>query len=158
MNRMRPHANLRWFIALAALACATSPAGAQTTGGNAGNGSQASARLQGGGQPAGQANHVGFQRHIQLTPEQQLAEADDALRYAAQSSQVVGRRLQQARQQRDVVKALCLNDRLSKSTSRGARSRSESHRSLRRQVAMTPSSRTTSTRSSRFYGSASSSS
>ncbi|HEY2516316.1 MAG TPA: hypothetical protein VGI39_35840, partial [Polyangiaceae bacterium] len=48
-----------------------------------------------------------------MTPEQQLAEVEGHLKYMSQASQIVGRRLQQARQQRDVVKMLCLNDKLS---------------------------------------------
>jgi hypothetical protein len=48
-----------------------------------------------------------------LTPEQQAAEAESIVSFASNSSQTVARRLQAARQQHDVVKVLCLNDKLS---------------------------------------------
>src|ERR1700722_17335586 len=102
-TRMRLRSRLNWFVALAVLGYAASPAGAQPASGSNGTGG-------GGGTAGGQ---VGFQQKVNLTPEQQVGESDNVLSYVGQASQVVGRRLQQARQQHDVVKVLCLNDKLS---------------------------------------------
>jgi hypothetical protein len=63
------------------------------------------------GSPVG--GQVGFKGRVALTPEQQTAEAENIVVFVANASQTVGRRLQAARQQRDVVKVLCLNDKLS---------------------------------------------
>jgi hypothetical protein len=61
--------------------------------------------------PAG--GQVGFRGRVNLTPEQQAAEADSIVSYASNASQTIGRRLAAARLQHDVVKVLCLNDKLS---------------------------------------------
>ncbi len=102
---MRLRSRLKWFVALAVLGYAASPAGAQTAppGGNSGG--------AGTGNPA--AGQVGFQARVTLTPEQQAAEAENIIAFTANASQTVSRRLQAARTQHDVVKVLCLNDKLS---------------------------------------------
>jgi hypothetical protein len=56
---------------------------------------------------------VGFQRPAQLTPQQELGAADVAIARMEQSSTTVSKLLEQARAARDVVKTLCLNDKLS---------------------------------------------
>jgi hypothetical protein len=100
---MRLRSRLKWFIAFAVLGYASSPADAQTAHPSTGS----------VGVSGGVDAQVGFQRKVNLTPEQQLAEVEGHITFIGQSSQVVGRRLQLARQQRDVVKMLCLNDKLS---------------------------------------------
>ena len=55
---------------------------------------------------------VGMQRQVQLSPKDQLAQADAILARIGMSSASVRRMLEQARSQRDVVKTLCLNDKL----------------------------------------------
>jgi hypothetical protein len=56
---------------------------------------------------------VGFQHPAQLTPQAELAAADAAIARMEQSSTTVSKMLEQARAARDVVKTLCLNDKLS---------------------------------------------
>lgn len=56
---------------------------------------------------------VGFQKRQQLTPEQQVVEADSQISRMEQSATTVRKQLEQARAARDVVKTLCLNDKLS---------------------------------------------
>jgi hypothetical protein len=81
--------------AMAAVAlCATAPAVAQ------GNG------------PAPKAQ-VGFERRPQLSPQEELAEADSILTRMDQAAAAVRRQLDRARQGRDVIKSLCLSDKLS---------------------------------------------
>ena len=103
---MQLRSRLKWFVALAVLGYAASPADAQTTPPGALNGADV-------GQDRGQAGQVGFRGRVALTPEQQAAEAENIVAFAANASRTVGRRLQAARQQHDVVKVLCLNDKLS---------------------------------------------
>jgi hypothetical protein len=67
-----------------------------------------------GGAAGGSADaQVGFQRKQQLTPQEELAQADAALTRMDQASGTVRRQLERARTARDVVKSLCLNDKLS---------------------------------------------
>lgn len=56
---------------------------------------------------------VGFQRKQQLSPQDELTQADSILTRMDQASGTVRRQLERARTQRDVVKSLCLNDKLS---------------------------------------------
>jgi Spy/CpxP family protein refolding chaperone len=56
---------------------------------------------------------VGFQRPAQLSPQQELAAADTGIARMEQGSTTVSKMLEQARTARDVVKTLCLNDKLS---------------------------------------------
>jgi hypothetical protein len=81
--------------AIAAVAvCAAAPAIAQGTG------------------PAPKAQ-VGFERRPQLSPQEELAEADAILTRMDQAAAAVRRQLDRARQGRDVIKSLCLSDKLS---------------------------------------------
>jgi hypothetical protein len=93
----------RGAVAVAVLAfAAVSPAGAQTPQPTAGGGASGTADAQ-----------VGFQRKAQLTPQEQLLEADRILTRMEQAAAAIRRQLEEARKQRDVVKTLCLNDKLS---------------------------------------------
>ena len=56
---------------------------------------------------------VGFQRKTSLTPQEQLAESDKHLTRMEGAGAGVRKMLEEARKQRDVVKTLCLNDKLS---------------------------------------------
>jgi hypothetical protein len=56
---------------------------------------------------------VGFERKTQLTPEEQLTQSDGHLTRMRQAGESIRRQLEKAREERDVVKALCLNDKLS---------------------------------------------
>jgi hypothetical protein len=55
---------------------------------------------------------AGAQRDVALTPDQMLAEAEKNLPEMERAATVVRRQLEQAREARDVVKVLCLNDKL----------------------------------------------
>jgi hypothetical protein len=68
---------------------------------------------------------VGFQRRVQLSPRDELVEANAAIARMDQAGGTVRRQLEQARAARDVVKTLCLNDKLSQIdvTTRSARDR-----------------------------------
>jgi hypothetical protein len=89
---MRLSSKLKWIGAVAAFAALTVPALAQTD--NAGG-------------------QVAFQKQQQLTPQQQIVEADSQIARMEQASGNVRRQLEAARAARDVVKTLCLNDKLS---------------------------------------------
>ncbi len=95
---MRVHSTVKWLVVLAVLGYAPLSADAQS-GSNGGG-------FQGQGT-------VGFTAPVSMTPQQELAQAEATVNYISTSSQTVGNRLQQARQQKDVVKMLCLNDKLS---------------------------------------------
>jgi hypothetical protein len=69
------------------------------------------ALAQSGG--TGPAPQVGFERKVQLTPQEELAQADAILSHMDSTSLAVRRLLDSARQARDVVKSLCLSDKLS---------------------------------------------
>jgi hypothetical protein len=70
----------------------------------------ADAQTAGASAPPPVANTTALQR--QLTPEQQLAQADAIIARMGVSSGAIRRMLETARAQRDVVKMLCLNDKL----------------------------------------------
>jgi hypothetical protein len=55
---------------------------------------------------------AGVTRQVNLSPAEQLTQADAALTQMDASRTVVRRQLETARAQRDVVKVLCLNDKL----------------------------------------------
>src|SRR6185295_15639612 len=61
---------------------------------------------------AGVDTSVGMQRQVNLTPQEQLAQADAFVAQMGITGSGVRRMLEQARAQRDVVKTLCLNDKL----------------------------------------------
>jgi hypothetical protein len=68
---------------------------------------------QPGAAPAPADVEVGAQRDVQLTPLQMVAEAEKYLPEMDKAAAGVKRSLQEARAQRDVVKVLCLTDKLS---------------------------------------------
>lgn len=70
---------------------------------------------------------VGMKRDVKLTPEEQLKQADSVLGRMDAAANQVRKQLEQARAQRDVVKTLCLNDKLTQIdvASRSARDRRE---------------------------------
>ena len=102
---MRLRQNLKWVITAALLAYAASPAGAQP----AGTPAPGAAATPAGGTDA----QVGFQRKTQLNPQEQLVEGDRSIQRMEQAASSVRKQLQAAREARDVVKTLCLNDKLS---------------------------------------------
>jgi hypothetical protein len=116
---MRLRSRLKWFVTFAVLAYAASPAGAQTA--------------QTPPSSPGVDAHVGFQARVNVTPEQQLAEGSATMTFISQASQTVGRRLATARKEKDVVKMLCLNDKLSQIDVAG-RSAGDRFRSLQAAV------------------------
>jgi hypothetical protein len=61
---------------------------------------------------AGEAQ-VGFERRPQLSPQEELAQAETVLARVDAAAGTVRRQLEAARAARDVVKTLCLNDKLS---------------------------------------------
>ena len=92
---MRTH-RFGWAISVCALLSAVyGVADAQTTKNN----------------PAADTS-VGMQRQVNLTPQEQLAQADAFVARMGVTGASVRRMLEQARSQRDVVKTLCLNDKL----------------------------------------------
>ncbi len=95
---MRIHATLRWTAVTAFVLAAAGPATAQSAGGTATGAADA---------------QVGFQRTQKLAPADELAQADAIIAHMDQSSNTVRRQLESARAARDVVKTLCLNDKLS---------------------------------------------
>jgi len=101
---MRLTSRLTWFVAIAVLGYAASPADAQTA--------PAPPPPSGGTGGAGFDTQVGFQQRVNISPEDQVATFNAHLAYAAQARDTVQKQLQAARQQRDVVKILCLNDKL----------------------------------------------
>jgi len=69
----------------------------------------------GGGAGAGSAGspQIGFERRPSLSPQEELTQAEAILSRMTQAAATVRRQLDAARQARDVVKSLCLNDKLS---------------------------------------------
>ena len=98
---------MKWLGAAALVGTLASPATAQTSGSGA-SPSPAAAPASGGADA-----QVGFQRKTQLSPQEELAEADKHLARMDQAGRAVRKQLETARAQRDVVKALCLDDKLS---------------------------------------------
>lgn len=78
-------------------------------------GAAGSATAEGGTPGAGGTadGQVAFQRKQALSPQEELSQADAALTRMDQASATVRRQLERARSARDVVKSLCLNDKLS---------------------------------------------
>lgn len=56
---------------------------------------------------------VGFERRVQLSPQEEATQSDAIISRMDQASTGVRRQLDKARQARDVVKSLCLSDKLS---------------------------------------------
>jgi hypothetical protein len=93
---MRAAASVRWVAVTALVLGVTGSATAQS--GNA--------------SATGDAQ-VGFDRRVQLSTKDELVQADTILTRLDQASGAVRRQLERARTARDVVKSLCLNDKLS---------------------------------------------
>jgi|GEM_PF-490647 len=121
---MRVRSSLKWVFAFGVLALVAGPAGAQptTTGGAGGTsggagvgatGTAGATGATGAAGDTGASGTVGFQRKTQLTPQEQLGEASKHLSRMEQAAGGVRKMLEEARKQRDVVKTLCLNDKLS---------------------------------------------
>ena len=62
--------------------------------------------------PSGNDTSVGMQRQVQLSPQEQLSQSDAVIAKMGVSAGTVRNALEQSRAQRDVVKTLCLNDKL----------------------------------------------
>jgi hypothetical protein len=95
---------MKLVFAFAILAYGATPADAQT--GQAGQAGQAAPDAAGQGT-------VGFQRKTSLTPQEQVGESAKHIARMEQAAAGVRKMLEEARKQRDVVKTLCLNDKLS---------------------------------------------
>ncbi len=101
----------RWVAIAAAVVGVAGSAAAQQAGGQA-------------PQPA-PVSSVGFERQPQLSPQEELAQADTILARIDAAAATVRRQLESARDARDAVKTLCMNDKLSQVdvTNRSARDR-----------------------------------
>jgi hypothetical protein len=82
-------------------------AGAQPAGGGA------SVNVGAGGTGANVNGQVGFTRQATLSPQEELAQSDAIIGRLQNGSSTVSKQLGEARGARDVVKVLCLNDKLS---------------------------------------------
>ncbi len=101
---MRFQRQLKWLFAFGVLALAAGPAGAQPTAAPPANTPDP---------PTSADGQVGFQRKTTLTPQEQLSESGKHLARMEGAATGVRKQLEEARRQRDVVKTLCLNDKLS---------------------------------------------
>jgi hypothetical protein len=97
---MRLHSRLSWFLALGILGYAAAPAIAETGQTSAG------ATVQLGGS-------VGFAGRTTLSPDQELGMAQAYVSKAEVVASSIQDKLRKARQAHDVVKTLCLNDKMS---------------------------------------------
>lgn len=109
---MRVRSALKWIFAFGVLALAAGPAGAQPNG-NSPSGPGSSTGAAGATGAAAVDGQVGFQRKTSLSPQEQLVESGKHLTRMESAAGGVRRMLEEARRQRDVVKTLCLNDKLS---------------------------------------------
>jgi len=94
---MRFGTGLKWVGVGAFVLCASGSATAQPNGGGT----------------AGGSAQVGFEKKQQLTPQEAAAQAATILARLDQAASAVRHQLDAARQQRDIVKSLCLSDKLS---------------------------------------------
>ncbi len=115
---MRTRSALKWVFAFGVLALAAGPAGAQ----------QPTPTNTAPPAPAADGQ-VGFQRKTSLTPQEQVVEVNKHLSRMEGAAGGVRKMLEEARRQRDVVKTLCLNDKLSQIdvAIRSARDRKAQH-------------------------------
>jgi hypothetical protein len=97
--------SFRWVFPVAVLAYLVSS--------EAGAGAQTAPATAPASPPGDATGQVGFQRKTSLTPDEQLAESAKHLGRMEQAAAGVRKMLEEARKQRDVVKTLCLNDKLS---------------------------------------------
>jgi hypothetical protein len=91
---MRLRVTLKWIAIATIVLCGAGSATAQQAG-------------------AGANGQVGFERRPQLSPQDELTQSDSILRRIDSAAGVVRRQLEAARAARDVVRTLCLNDKLS---------------------------------------------
>jgi len=98
---MRVHTLGKWVFAFVGLALVAGPAVAQQPA------------PPPAAAPSAAEGQVGFQRKTSLTPQEQLAEAAKHLARMEGAAGGIRKMLEEARRQRDVVKTLCLNDKLS---------------------------------------------
>jgi len=91
---------LRWVAVASIVLAASGSAIAQSSGPAAGTAPQASPQ-------------IGFERRPQLSPQDEVAQADTVIGRMSQAATTVRRQLDTAREARDVVKSLCLSDKLS---------------------------------------------
>jgi hypothetical protein len=98
-------------LVVGALVAFAVKAGAQTAA-NAGGSVSAGATVN-AGTGATVNGQVGFSRQGQLSPQEELAQSDAILGRLQNGSSTVSKQLGEARNSRDVVKVLCLNDKLS---------------------------------------------
>ena len=108
---MRFRSTAKWILAGALIAFAAGPADAQPGQTQVGAGAGAGAGTTAGGGPA--EGQVGFQRRTQLSPQEEVVEGERIVARMEAAASAIRRQLAQARQARDVVKTLCLNDKLS---------------------------------------------
>lgn len=102
---MRIGSKVKWLIAFGFVALAAGPAGAQQP--------QPTGNPPAPPAPPSADGQVGFQRKTTLTPQEQLTESNKHLSRMEGAAAGVRKQLEEARRQRDVVKTLCLNDKLS---------------------------------------------
>jgi len=96
---MRIPSPLKWSMVVAIAALAAGTAAAQPNGG--------------GGGDSGANGQIPFSKKTSLTPQEQVAESSKHLVRMEGAAGGVRRMLADARKQRDVVKTLCLNDKVS---------------------------------------------
>lgn len=95
---------------------------------------QAQAQSKTPGAPAAPDANAGLTREVNLTPQEELTQSDSFLARMDGSRNLVRSALEKARLQRDVVKTLCLNDKLNQ-LDVAIRSARERHQSLQAAVA-----------------------
>jgi hypothetical protein len=95
---MRLNASFKWLLTASLVVLAAGSATAQQPSGGAG--------------PAPDAT-VPSTRRAQLSPAEQLAQSDKLIPQMQQAATGIRHQLEKARAERDVVKTLCLNDKLS---------------------------------------------
>ena len=93
---------LRWFAVAAVVLAASGSAVAQSTGAGPAPSPPPPANPQ-----------LGFERRPQLSPAEEVGQADAVIGRMNQAAATVRRQLDAAREHRDVVKSLCLSDKLS---------------------------------------------
>lgn len=112
---MRP--NLKSFLVVAMALAAASPVFAQTGAGGtvtAGGSVDTTGGANAASGANGQANgQVGFQRKQTLSPQEEVLEGDRTIARMEAAASLIRGQLGKARAERDVVKTLCLNDKLS---------------------------------------------
>src|ERR1019366_1338692 len=94
--------SLRWFAVAAVVLAAPGSAVAQSTGAGPAPAPPPPANPQ-----------LGFERRPQLSPAEEVGQADAVIGRMNQAAATVRRQLDAAREHRDVVKSLCLSDKLS---------------------------------------------